>query len=222
MASGDSDEQQVWLTTGTNTSEGSSAYLGLPAGARSIVIFANDQETMKHGPAGRFVAAYLRGQGLATLSTYLLTPYEARIDMQVGEYHLDLGLLTERLVGATDWLARRPETQDLKIGYFGAGLGAAAALIAAAARPHVSAIVARGGRPEPAELALANVKAPTLFILGEHDAGLLAANHLALDVIAAPGKLEIVQGASHLFEEEGALECMAGLAAGWFRQHCAA
>ena len=138
------------------------------------------------------------------------------------EFHLDLGLLTERLVGATDWLARKPETQELKIGYFGAGLGAAAALIAAAARQQVSAVVARGGKPEPAELALPNVKAPTLFILGEHDAGLLPATRLALDGIKAPGKLEIVPGASHLFEEDGALELMAGLAADWFRQHCAA
>ncbi|HEY1014852.1 MAG TPA: dienelactone hydrolase family protein [Herpetosiphonaceae bacterium] len=218
----DGDEQRVWLTTDTNTSEGSHAYLGLPDGAQSIVIFANDQETMKHGPAGRFVGDYLRRQGIATLSTYLLTPYEARIDMQVGDFHLDLGILTERLVGATDWLARRPETQALKIGYFGAGLGAAAALIAAAARPQISAVVARGGKPEPAELALPNVKAPTLFILGEHDAGLLPATHLALDGIKAPGKLEIVPGASHLFEEDGALERMAALAADWFRQHCAA
>jgi dienelactone hydrolase len=150
----------------------------------------------------------------------LLTADEEAIDLRTQRLRFDISLLADRLVGATDWLAQNPETRDLTIGYFGASTGAAAALVAAAERPDaVGAIVSRGGRPDLAGAALARVRAPTLLIVGGHDIPVIGMNQEAMAQLHAETKLEIVPGATHLFEEPGALEEVARLAREWFERY---
>ena len=158
--------------------------------------------------------------GLATLLFDLLTEDEEYQERLTRHLRFDIGLLARRLIDATDWLARRPETRDLKVGYFGASTGGGAALVAAAERPEaVGAVVSRGGRPDLAgEIALARVRAPTLLIVGGADTPVIALNRQAMAQMSAPVSLEIIPGATHLFEEPGALEEVARLAREWFER----
>jgi dienelactone hydrolase len=153
----------------------------------------------------------------------LLTADEEVIDLQTQRLRFDISLLADRLVGATDWLAQNPDTGDLTIGYFGASTGAAAALVAAAERPDaVGAIVSRGGRPDLAGAALAHVRAPTLLIVGGNDTPVIGMNQEAMAQLRVEHTLEIVPGATHLFEEPGALDEVARLAQEWFERYLSA
>lgn len=210
-------ERPVQIPAGPVKLEG---VLGIPEGARGIVLFAHGSGSSRHSPRNRFVAEMLRQAYLATLLMDLLTLEEEAIDQQTGQHRFNIGLLAKRLVSATDWLIRFPETRRLKIGYFGASTGAAAALVAAAERPDVvSAVVSRGGRPDLASPALAQVWAPTLLIVGGHDLSVLALNRQALAKLKGEKKLVIIPEATHLFEEPGALEGVAALARDWFLRH---
>jgi putative phosphoribosyl transferase len=197
--------------------------LTVPPGASGIVIFAHGSGSSRHSPRNQFVAQALARNGFATLLLDLLTLEEEEEDRETGRLRFDIGLLAERLVGATDWVAEMPATRKLPIGYFGASTGAAAALIAAAERPlEVRAIVARGGRPDLAGPALYHVRAPTRFIVGGNDPVVLDLNREALDKLGAHKRLDIVPGATHLFEEPGALEQVAEHAIEWFAAHLSA
>ena len=192
--------------------------LVLPAGANGLVLFAHGSGSGRHSPRNRYVADVLNRAGLGTLLLDLLTPAEERADAITRELRFDIGLLAERLVGAVDWLARDPDTRDLRVGCFGASTGAAAALIAAAQRPEsVAAVVSRGGRPDLAGEFLGLVNAPTLLIVGGADTPVIALNEDALRRLGSKRKkLVLVPEATHLFEEPGALEEVARLAAAWF------
>jgi putative phosphoribosyl transferase len=164
-----------------------------------------------------YVADVLENAGLATLLMDLLTPAEEREDERTARLRFDIALLGERLIGAVDWLATNGETAGLPVALFGASTGAAAALIAAAARPErVAAVVSRGGRPDLAGRALAEVRAPTLLIVGSHDTQVVELNQQALAQLTCEKQLVLVPGATHLFEEPGALEQVAHLATRWF------
>ena len=213
------DTRAVTITTGDATLAGE---LGIRPDARGIVVFAHGSGSSRHSPRNRFVAGALREAGLATLLMDLLTTAEETEDMRTGALRFDIGLLARRLIGATDWLAQQPETHALPIGYFGASTGAGAALVAAAERPEtIRAVVSRGGRPDLAGLMLAQVRAPTLLIVGGNDPHVIAMNRDAMRQMHAQTQLEIVPDATHLFEEPGALEQVAILARGWFTQHLA-
>lgn len=212
------DEHPVAITLGAITLEGS---LGFPSGARGVVLFAHGSGSSRHSPRNRFVARVLRDGGLATLLFDLLTAEEEQQDMRSGHLRFDIGLLAERLVGATDWV-RQSGMGDLRVGYFGASTGGGAALVAAAERPKiVHAIVSRGGRPDLAGSALSRVRAPTLLIVGEYDLPVISLNREALAQLTCTKHLAIVPAATHLFEEPGALEEVARLARDWFRRHLA-
>jgi putative phosphoribosyl transferase len=207
----------VRVTAGSVTLEGN---LTLPEEARGIVLFAHGSGSSRLSPRNRYVARILNEAKLATLLVDLLTPEEEAIDVRTAHLRFDIGLLAERLVGATDWLVQHPDTNQLRIGYFGASTGAAAALMAAVVRPDVvGAVVSRGGRPDLAGRALAQVRAPTLLIVGGHDVEVLDLNRAALAQLRAEKDLVIVPGATHLFEEPGALDQVARLARDWFERH---
>jgi dienelactone hydrolase len=192
----------------------------IPEGARGLVAFAHGSGSSRHSPRNQYVARVLRNAGLATLLFDLLTLDEEQEDLDTGRLRFDIGLLARRLVGATDWLKNSETTRHLKPGYFGASTGAAAALVAAAERPQaVSAVVSRGGRPDLATPVLDRVKAPTLFIVGGDDYPVIDMNRRALALLNAEKKLVMVPGATHLFEEPGALEKVAELAGDWFAGH---
>ena len=211
------NERLVQVPAGAVTLEGN---LDMPAGARGAVLFAHGSGSSRHSPRNRYVAGVLREAGLATLLMDLLTADEEAIDFQTQRLRFDISLLADRLVGATDWLAQNPDTRDLTIGYFGASTGAAAALVAAAERPDaVGAIVSRGGRPDLAGAALARVRAPTLLIVGGNDIPVIGMSQEAMAQLHVETKLEIVPGATHLFEEPGALEEVARLAREWFERY---
>jgi len=194
--------------------------LAIPDGARGVVLFAHGSGSSRHSPRNRAVARALRNAGLATLLIDLLTRQEEDAEAATGYLRFDVDLLGTRLVGATDWLLRDDETRGLRIGYFGASTGAAAALIAAVRRPAAAgAIVSRGGRPDLAGPVLAQVRAPTLLIVGERDRTVLAMNEDALRQFHGETELAIVRGATHLFEEPGALEDVARMACAWFMRH---
>ncbi len=213
------EERPVRVTTGTVTLDGD---LRLPEGARGVVLFAHGSGSSRHSPRNRFVATLLNEVQLATLQIDLLTPDEERIDLQTSSLRFDIGLLAERLVGATDWLMQYPQTRNLRAGYFGASTGAGAALIAAAERPQIiDAVVSRGGRPDLAGAALEHVRAPTLLIVGGNDSPVIELNRQALARLRCKKRLVIVPGATHLFEELGALDEVARLAREWFDQHIA-
>lgn len=210
-------ETLVTIPVGTVTLEG---MLGVPPGARGIVAFAHGSGSGRLSPRNRYVAGVLRASGLATLLTDLLTPEEEERERWTRHLRFDIRLLADRLLGITDYLVQATGTRHLAIGYFGASTGAAAALLAAVERPEViRAIVSRGGRPDLADAALAQVKAPTLLIVGGHDDAVLDLNRAALEQLRVDKALEIVPGATHLFEEPGALEEVARLATGWFVRH---
>jgi putative phosphoribosyl transferase len=203
----------VRLDLGGVTLEGD---LSLPPGAMGLVLFAHGSGSSRHSPRNRFVAGVLHEAGLATLLMDLLTADEEVLDDRSGELRFDVQLLGQRLLGATEWLAKDLRAAMLPVGYFGASTGAAAALIAAAARPEVvRAVVSRGGRPDLAGAALPRVEAPTLLIVGGDDRHVLELNREALAQIRSPRQLVVVPAATHLFEEPGTLEQVAQLARDW-------
>ncbi len=193
------------------------ADLGAPPSAAGVVAFAHGSGSGRHSPRNRFVAEELSGGGLATLLADLLTPEEERRDLRTRELRFDIDLLARRVTGIVDWLADDARTVRLPVGLFGASTGAAAALVAAARRPaDVRAVVSRGGRPDLAGPALAQVAAPTLLIVGGADPAVIGLNRQAMEQLGGERRLEIVPGATHLFEEPGALEQVAALARDWF------
>jgi putative phosphoribosyl transferase len=203
-------ENRVQVTADSISPSGN---LQIPDKAQGIVLFAHGSGSSRLSPRNQFVAEVLQEGGLATLLMDLLTPKEEAVDRWGGKLRFDIDLLTERLVGATDWLKQHPATKSLNVGYFGASTGAAAALKAGAQRPSgVLAIVSRGGRPCQATAELPRVMSPTLLIAGGADPLVIELNRQAMRLLAAEKKLEIVPGAGHLFEEPGALEAVAGLA----------
>lgn len=191
--------------------------LALPDGAGGLVVFAHGSGSSRHSPRNRMVAAALEQRGLGTLLMDLLTAEEEALEARTRHLRFDIDLLARRLAGAATWLAGQATTAGLRTGYFGASTGAAAALVAAARSPHdVSAVVSRGGRPDLAGDHLDRVQAPTLLIVGGADDVVIGLNHEAYDRLRGERRLEIVPGASHLFEEPGALEEVARLAGDWF------
>lgn len=194
---------------------GLKAILGVPKGARALVIFAHGSGSGRLSPRNAFVAEALRGSGLATLLLDLLTPEEESRRSNV----FDIPLLASRLSQAAAWARAEPETAPLPIGYFGASTGAGAALMAAADDEGVFAVVSRGGRPDLAGEALARVHAPTLLIVGGHDLPVIALNREARKKLKGESELVIVPGATHLFEEPGALDRVVALASQWFLAH---
>lgn len=194
--------------------------LSVPTSAHGIVLFAHGSGSSRHSPRNQAVARVLQSAGLATLLMDLLIPEEETIEMQGGMRRFDIDLLAERLVHAIDWLTVTPETKHLRIGLFGASTGAAGALVAAAIRPAaIHAVVSRGGRPDLAGSALPQVRAPTLLIVGGNDVQVIELNRQAFAQLRCEKRLDIVPGATHLFEEPGALEEVARLAANWFHQY---
>src|SRR5216110_2770777 len=199
-----------------------SGNLTIPDGAVALVLFAHGSGSSRHSPRNQFVARKLNDAGLATLLFDLLTQEEEATDMHTREHRFNIGLLAERLVHATRWAKQQEETRDLRIGYFGSSTGGAAALAAAAEIPQdVAAVVSRGGRPDLAGDALPKVQAATLLIVGGNDDIVIELNEQARDRMRCEVKLEIVPGATHIFEEPGALEKVAKLASHWFLLHAA-
>lgn len=194
--------------------------LRVPDRAAGLVIFAHGSGSSRFSRRNRAVAGVLEAAGFGTLLLDLLTPDEESVDERTREYRFDIDLLARRVVGATDWAQAHPDLQHLPVALFGASTGAAAALMAAAARPEIArAVISRGGRPDLADEALPNVQAPTLLIVGGDDEPVIDMNRKAMHRMRAPVKLEIVPGATHLFEERGALEQVARLAADWCRRY---
>lgn len=189
-----------------------------PQEAKGVVMFAHGSGSSRFSPRNRRVAAGLRSAGLATVLLDLLTAREGERDQHTQQWRFDLPLLSERLIGALDWLLR--EEPGASVGLFGASTGAAAALMAAARRPLVvRAVVSRGGRPDLVLQMLPQVRCPTLLIVGQADPDVLILNRRALAAMTAPRDLAVVAGASHLFEEPGALEEVTSLAKEWFGHH---
>jgi putative phosphoribosyl transferase len=191
--------------------------LHLPHGASALVLFAHGSGSSRHSPRNQFVARTLNEAGLATLLFDFLTQEEEAIDIQTRELRFNIHLLAERLVHATKWAKQQPQTRDLRIGYFGSSTGGAAGLVAAVEVPQdVDAVVSRGGRPDLAGEALPKVQASTLLIVGGNDDIVIELNEQARDRMRCEVKLEIIPGATHLFEEPGTLEKVATLASDWF------
>lgn len=200
-----------------------SGTLAVPAGATGMVLFAHGSGSSRHSPRNRAVATDLQRSRLATLLIDLLTEAEDAEDERTGRLRFDIGLLAERLMLATEWLTTEPTTQRLPLGYFGASTGAAAALASAAhVGARVGAVVSRGGRPDLAGDALAQTPAATLLIVGGRDETVVELNQQARDRLTGPSDLQVVEGATHLFEEPGALEQVSRLAADWFRRYLGA
>ena len=197
--------------------------LSLPEHPRGVVLFAHGSGSSRYSPRNQYVAQVLHEAGFATLLIDLLTMQEEEQDRSSGRFRFDIVLLSRRVVGATNWLTIYPATANLRIGYFGASTGAAAALIAAAKHPlAVGAIVSRGGRPDLAGLSLPAVQAPTLLLVGSKDRQVIALNRQAFSLLRCGKQFEIIAGASHLFEEPGTLEKVAQLASQWFTRYLGA
>ena len=210
-------ERLVKIAAGPAILEGN---LNVPGDARGVVLFAHGSGSSRHSPRNRRVARLLNESSMATLLVDLLTAEEEAIDLRSTHLRFDIELLATRLAGATKWLRSDPETQRLPAGYFGASTGAAAALVAAAELPDiVQAVVSRGGRPDLAGPALERVRAATLLIVGGDDTAVIPLNQQAFLQLRAEKQLAIVPGATHLFEEPGALDEVARLAADWFGRH---
>jgi dienelactone hydrolase len=196
--------------------------VAIPRDAKGLVLFAHGSGSSRHSPRNQYEAGVLHESGLATLLLDLLTPEEEAVDLRTRHLRFDIELLAQRLVNTTDWLARAQDTSNLPIGYFGASTGGGAALVAAAERPDaVHAVVSRGGRPDLAADALPRVRAPTLLIVGGEDAPVIDMNEDAMARMRCEVRLEIIAGATHLFEEPGTLEQVARLARDWFARHLA-
>lgn len=196
------------------------ADLRVPERATGLVIFAHGSGSSRFSRRNRAVAAFLEANGFGTLLLDLLTREEESVDIHTREHRFDIGLLGRRVVLATDWVHQRRDLRQFPIGYFGASTGAAAALIGAAARPDlVHAVVSRGGRPDLADGVLSRVQAPTLLIVGGDDEPVIEMNRDAMRQMTAPVELEIIPGATHLFEEPGTLERVMEFASAWFRRY---
>jgi putative phosphoribosyl transferase len=207
-------EKEVGIPIGGKILQGN---LAVPDSARGVVLFAHGSGSSRHSPRNQYVAQELQETGLGTLLMDLLTPDEEAFDVHTAALRFDIELLAHRLAAATTWLLDQPQMAQLRIGYFGASTGAAAALVAAAELPDVvAAVVSRGGRPDLAGEALRKVIAPTLLIVGGRDSTVLELNRQAFAELPGERKLEIVPGATHLFEEPGALGSVAQLAKNWF------
>jgi dienelactone hydrolase len=208
------------IPSGQITLEGE---LSVPEGATGLVLFVHGSGSGRYSPRNQYVARTIRESGIGTLLFDLLTPEEEAIDVSTRHLRFDIGLLAKRLVDATDWLKRKPDTSHLRFGYFGASTGAAAALLAAAEfGEEIGAVVSRGGRPDLAGDALSRVKSPTLLIVGGLDFHVISLNREAYARLRCEKELVIVPGATHLFEEPGTLEEVARLAAEWFQRHLGA
>jgi putative phosphoribosyl transferase len=191
-----------------------------PDDAHGVVLFAHGSGSSRHSPRNRRVASALQQVGLATLLMDLLTPEEEALDLRTHKLRFDISRLAARLTGAVDWLAQDDRTAELPLALFGASTGAAAALVTAAERPErVRLVISRGGRPDLAGTALARVRAPTLLIIGGRDPQVRELNEAAAAVMSAPVSIEIVPGATHLFEEPGAMEAVIDLAVGALLLH---
>ncbi len=200
-----------------------SGNLTIPENAVALVLFAHGSGSSRHSPRNQFVARTLNDARLGTLLFDLLTQEEEAADVRTREHRFNIGLLAERLVQATRWAKQREQTRDSRLGYFGSSTGGGAALVAAADIPKdVGAVVSRGGRPDLTGDALPKVQAPTLLIVGGNDDIVIELNERARDQMRCEVKLEIVPGATHLFEEPGALEKVAKLASDWFASHIGA
>lgn len=194
-----------------------------PADAAGVVVFAHGSGSSRHSPRNRMVAARLQEAGYATLLMDLLTAEEDEIDSRTGKFRFDIPRLASRLTGAIRWLRDRPDTVQMPVALFGASTGAAAALIAAAEIPdHVQLVISRGGRPDLAGDALPRVQAPTLLIVGGRDLEVLDLNKAAAAQLRGPVEIAVVPGATHLFEERGALDRVVELAVGALRHHLGA
>ena len=211
------EQRTVRIAVGREALEGE---LSVPAHAHGVVLFAHGSGSSRFSARNRHVAAVLQESGFATLLIDLLTPNEEALDRISGEYRFDIGRLAARLVGAAEWLASDDATASLALSMFGASTGGGAALVAAGKLPgRVAAVVSRGGRPDLAGDALERVVAPTLLIVGGNDEVVLELNRAALARLRAPARLEVIPGATHLFEEPGALDEVARHAAAWFETY---
>jgi dipeptidyl aminopeptidase/acylaminoacyl peptidase len=209
----------VYVPAGRVTLEGN---LLLPDGAHGVVMFAHGSGSSRFSSRNRHVADVLRAAGVGTLLIDLLTRDEEDADRRTGHLRFDIGMLADRLAGASEWLGKQSETRSLKLGLFGASTGGGAALVAAARKPErIAAVVSRGGRPDLAGPALPAVQAPTLLIVGGDDEPVIEMNREAYEQMVCERRMVIVPGASHLFEEPGTLEEVARLAAEWFTRHLA-
>jgi putative phosphoribosyl transferase len=194
--------------------------LVVPPGALGLVLFAHGSGSSRHSPRNQCVAGALRDAGLGTLLFDLLTREEEKLDLHTGHLRFDLQLLSQRLVEATRWTSTQDAARGLRVGYFGSSTGGGAALVAAARMGRdVGAVVSRGGRPDLAGPALWRVQSPTLLIVGERDEPVIRMNQEATRLLTCPTELKIVPGATHLFEEPGALDEVARLASDWFRRY---
>jgi len=211
----------VKIPSGNVTLEGD---LRIPAGAKGIVVFVHGSGSSRHSPRNRHVAKSLEEGGrLGTLLFDLLTPQEEVVDNVSGELRFNVNLLAQRVLDATEWLMTFPQAQHLQLGYFGASTGGAGALIAAASSRHpISAVVSRGGRPDLAGEILPKVTTPTLLIVGGDDEVVIKLNQRAYDKLNCEKDMRIIPGATHLFEEPGALEKVSHLAREWFERHLSA
>jgi pimeloyl-ACP methyl ester carboxylesterase len=213
----DSTSVEVRISCGTVTLEGA---LVIPPGARGIVVFAHGSGSSRRSPRNQFVARIIRESGNGTLLFDLLSAEEEIEDNVTRRLRFDIGLLAGRLAEVTRWLVEQQAVRNLGIGYFGSSTGAGAALLASAeVGQWIEAVVSRGGRPDLAGDALRRVQSPTLFIVGGYDEVVIRLNEEALAKLRCEKELKIVPGATHLFEEPGALEAVARLAADWFRRH---
>ena len=213
------DERAVKVSTGRVTLDGD---LSIPLHARAVVLFAHGSGSSRFSSRNKRVAMLLQERAFATLLIDLLTPDEEALDIHTGEFRFDIGRLAERLVGAAEWLELEPATAKLPLAIFGASTGGGAALVAAAELPErVAAVVSRGGRPDLAGEALSRVQAPTLLIVGGNDDTVIELNREALAQMHAPTRLEVIPGATHLFEEPGALDEVARHAGAWIETYAA-
>jgi pimeloyl-ACP methyl ester carboxylesterase len=211
------DERHIEIPIGADVLPGD---LALPSAPIGVVAFAHGSGSSRHSPRNRAVAAALQREGLATLLVDLLTPTEEEVDRQTAALRFDLALLADRLAAVVRSLGENSATERLPLGLFGASTGAGAALIAAADAPdRVRAVVSRGGRPDLAGDALERVRCPTLLLVGSRDERVLDLNERARQRLRVETELAVIPGATHLFEEPGALDEVARLAAGWFRRH---
>lgn len=211
------EDREITLPLGDVTLTGA---LAVPAGANAIVLFAHGSGSSRFSPRNRAVAEVLGHAGLATLLFDLLTREEETSEAHTGHLRFNIPFLAERLAQTTRWLHAQPALETMAVGYFGASTGAGAALVAASRLPQlVRAVVSRGGRPDLAAEALAQVHAPTLLIVGGNDPQVLALNQQALGMLPGERRLEVVSGATHLFEEPGALDQVADLAREWFTRY---
>ncbi|MEY2409727.1 MAG: hypothetical protein QOF48_2397 [Verrucomicrobiota bacterium] len=207
----------IRIPAGSVTLEGE---IDVPQSAHGVVVFAHGSGSSRHSPRNKFVAAQLRKARLGTVLLDLLTPDEEGADAARGYLRFNIGLLTQRLVCAAQWIAGEDEARHLRLGFFGSSTGGAAALVAAAdLGKTISAVVSRGGRPDLAGGALRRVKCPTLLLVGELDEPVLELNEEACELLNCEKQLRIVPGATHLFEEQGALDEVSRLAAEWFSEH---